>query len=49
MRFGQMLMIDVLAYSVAERLGATAQTILRQTRASVASLHGIAPQQPIGD
>ena len=49
MRFGQMLMIDVLAYSVAERLGAAAQATLRQTRASVASLHGIAPQQPIGD
>ncbi|MEI9902876.1 MAG: MurR/RpiR family transcriptional regulator [Asticcacaulis sp.] len=49
MRFGQMLMIDFLAYSVAERLGDTARTILRQTRASVASLHGIAPQQPIGD
>ena len=49
MRFGQMLMIDILAYAVAERLGPAAQTTLRQTRASVASLHGIAPQQPIGD
>ncbi len=49
MRYGQMLMIDVLAFYVAEGLGESAKTSLRQTRASVASLHGIAPQQPIGD
>ncbi|MFV3075479.1 MurR/RpiR family transcriptional regulator [Niveispirillum fermenti] len=49
MRFAQLLMIDLLAYQVAESLGPRAKLMLRQTRASVASLHGIAPQQPIGD
>lgn len=49
MRFSQLLMIDLLAYQTAERLGPDARQALRQTRASVASLHGIAPQQPIGD
>lgn len=49
MRYAQLLMIDLLAYQTAERLGPDARRALRQTRASVASLHGIAPQQPIGD
>lgn len=49
MRYNQLMMIDFLAYAVATCLGDTARTKLRQTRASVASLHGIAPQQPIGD
>lgn len=49
MRFGQLLAIDLLAFSVAEAMGAQASRMLRQTRGSIASLHGIAPQQPIGD
>lgn len=49
MRYGQLLIIDLLAYHVALSLGPKATTILRQTRASIATLHGIAPQQPIGD
>lgn len=49
MRYAQLLMIDLLAYQVAEHLGSRARLMLRQTRASVASLHGIAPKQPIGD
>lgn len=49
MRYAQMLVIDLLAFLVAERLGPQAQKMLRQTRASIAMLHGIAPQQPIGD
>lgn len=49
MRFGQLLAIDLLAFSVAEAMGPRASQMLRQTRGSIASLHGIAPQQPIGD
>ena len=49
MRFGQLLAIDLLAFLVAEAMGAQASRMLRQTRGSIASLHGIAPQQPIGD
>lgn len=49
MRYGQLLIIDLLAYQVALSLGPKAMAILRQTRASIATLHGIAPQQPIGD
>lgn len=49
MRFGQLLAIDLLAFSVAEAMGPQASRMLRQTRGSIASLHGIAPQQPIGD
>jgi len=49
MRYGHLLMIDILSFYVAERLGDRARVTLKQTRASVASLHGIAPQQPIGD
>ena len=49
MRYGQLFVIDMLAFRVAEALGPVAKRVLRQTRASIASLHGIAPQQPIGD
>lgn len=49
MRFAQLLAIDLLAFRVAEVLGPSAKRVLRQARASIASLHGIAPQQPIGD
>ena len=49
MRYGQLLAIDLLAFAVAEAMGPAASRVLRQTRGSIASLHGIAPQQPIGD
>lgn len=49
MRFAQLLAIDFLAFSVAATMGPQASRMLRQTRGSIASLHGIAPQQPIGD
>jgi RpiR family transcriptional regulator, carbohydrate utilization regulator len=49
MRYVQLYVIDWLAYGVALHLGGTAETALKRVRASVASLHGIAPLQPIGD
>ncbi|EJL22151.1 transcriptional regulator [Caulobacter sp. AP07] len=49
MRFAQLFVIDRLAYAVATLLGERAHLTLRRTRGSVAWLHGIAPQQPIGD
>jgi DNA-binding MurR/RpiR family transcriptional regulator len=49
MRFAQLFVIDRLAYAVALTLGDKAHIALRRTRGSVAWLHGIAPQQPIGD
>jgi RpiR family transcriptional regulator, carbohydrate utilization regulator len=49
MRYGQLYLIDCIAYAVALQLGPEAEISLKRTRASVASLHGIAPLQPIGD
>src|SRR3984893_8401909 len=49
MRFAQLFVIDRLAYEVAAVLGDRAHLALRRMRGSVAWLHGIAPQQPIGD
>ena len=49
MRFAQLLAIDVLAFEVANRLGRKASDSLKRARASIASLHGIVPRQPIGD
>ncbi len=49
MRFAQLLVIDMLAYAVAVVLGDRAHVSLRKARGSVAWLHGITPQQPIGD
>jgi RpiR family transcriptional regulator, carbohydrate utilization regulator len=49
MRFAQLFVIDRLAYEVAAVLGERAHLALRRMRGSVAWLHGIAPQQPIGD
>lgn len=49
MRYAQLYVIDCIAYATALQLGSTAETSLKRTRASVASLHGIAPLQPIGD
>lgn len=49
MRFAQLFVIDRLAYAVAVCMGDRAHLMLRRARGSVAWLHGIAPQQPIGD
>jgi DNA-binding MurR/RpiR family transcriptional regulator len=49
MRFAQLFVIDRLAYTVAAVVGERAHLALRRMRGSVAWLHGIAPQQPIGD
>jgi RpiR family transcriptional regulator, carbohydrate utilization regulator len=49
MRFAQLFVIDRLAYAVAALMGDQAHLALRRMRGSVAWLHGIAPQQPIGD
>jgi len=49
MRFAQLFVIDRLAYTVAASVGEQAHLALRRMRGSVAWLHGIAPQQPIGD
>ena len=49
MRFAQLFAIDCLAHRVAILLGDDAEESLRRIRASVASMHGIVPQQPIGD
>ncbi|HEY5757838.1 MAG TPA: MurR/RpiR family transcriptional regulator [Steroidobacter sp.] len=49
MRFAQLFVIDRLAYAVAAIVGEQAHLALRRMRGSVAWLHGIAPQQPIGD
>lgn len=49
MRYAQLFVIDCISYAVAIRLGPQAELSLKRTRASVASLHGIAPLQPIGD
>lgn len=49
MRFAQLFVIDRLAHAVAGFVGERAHVALRRMRGSVAWLHGIAPQQPIGD
>jgi RpiR family transcriptional regulator, carbohydrate utilization regulator len=49
MRFAQLFVIDRLAQAVADVVGERAHLALRRMRGSVAWLHGIAPQQPIGD
>lgn len=49
MRYAQLYAIDCLAFAVALQSGEAARIALKRTRASVASLNGIAPQQPIGD
>jgi DNA-binding MurR/RpiR family transcriptional regulator len=49
MRFAQLLAIDCLCYQIAVLLGDTARESLERVRASVAAMHGIVSQQPIGD
>ena len=49
MRFAQLLAIDVVSYEVAKVLGGSALEQLKRTRASIAFLHGLVPQQPVGD
>ena len=49
MRYAQLLVIDCLAKQVATVRGDHAQSTLERVRASIATVHGILPQQPIGD
>lgn len=49
MRYGQLFLIDYLAYAVALKIGPHADAVLKRVRASVSTLHGVAPLQPIGD
>ena len=49
MRFAQLLAVDVVSYEVAKALGGDALEQLKRTRASIAFLHGLVPQQPVGD
>ncbi len=49
MRFSQLAVIDALAHQIALQLGQAAEETLKRVRTSVASMHGIVPQQPIGD
>lgn len=49
MRFAQLFVIDRLSHAVAALVGERAHLALRRMRGSVAWLHGITPQQPIGD
>ena len=49
MRFAQLFIIDCLSHRIAQLLGKEAEEVLQRVRASIASVHGIVPQQPIGD
>ena len=49
MRFAQLLAVDVVSYEVAKVLGGDALEQLKRTRASIAFLHGLVSQQPVGD
>ncbi len=49
MRYAQLLVIDCLACRVAVLLDERGEGFLERARASIASMHGIAPQQPVGD
>lgn len=49
MRFAQLFIIDCLSHRVAQFLGNDAEETLQRVRASIASIHGIVAQQPIGD
>ncbi len=49
MRFAQLFVIDCLSHRTAQLLGKAAEETLQRVRASIASIHGIVPQQPIGD
>lgn len=49
MRYAQLLVIDCLAYRVAALSENQGKDYLERVRASIASIHGILPQQPIGD
>lgn len=49
MRFAQLFVIDCLSHRIAQLLGKEAEESLQRVRASIASIHGIVSQQPIGD
>lgn len=49
LRYAQLFVLDTIAFRVASLLEEQASTNLSRTRASVAALHGVIPNQPIGD
>lgn len=49
MRYAQLFAIDCLAHRTALLIGDTAEQTLQRVRTSIASMHGVLPQQPIGD
>lgn len=49
LRYAQLFVLDSIAFRVASLLEKQASATLDRTRASVAALHGVIPNQPIGD
>lgn len=49
LRYAQLFVLDSVAFRVASLLEKQASATLDRTRASVAALHGVIPNQPIGD
>lgn len=49
LRYAQLFVLDSIAFRVASLLEKQASETLDRTRASVAALHGVIPNQPIGD
>lgn len=49
LRYAQLFVLDAIAFRVASLLEEQATISLARTRASVAALHGVIPNQPIGD
>ena len=49
LRYAQLFVLDTIAFRVASILESQADTTLARSRASVAALHGLVPNQPIGD
>lgn len=49
MRYAQLFVLDTIAFRVASLIESQATQSLSRTRASVQALHGVIPNQPIGD
>ncbi len=49
LRYAQLFAIDSVAFRVAKLIGPRATQSLERIRASVAAMHGVIPNQPIGD
>lgn len=49
LRYAQLFVLDSIAFRVASLMEDKATKTLSRTRASVAALHGVVPNQPIGD